>query len=568
MTDERGSLATDPDEPDGHDREALARELGRRTGKDGLDWLLAQERPAALVRRLPEQDVYWLIKAAGAEASLPLLALASEEQWQHLLDLEIWARDRVDLEAVGRWLQRLIRADAPRLIDWLFGEEGELLAYAYLSQLVDVFIPDPDAGLVPEEYASLDGIHFIRIRQPELRPALETLLRVLAARNPLRSASFLETLAGLVPGEAEEELYRLRSARLLEKGFLPFEEALAVYAPLEPEALRGESTLPASRLDDDDRPLVPMLPLAASGGDSLLARAMDRIADPALQDRLRLEFATLANHLLSAEGLPGLEHDDLLGACRKALGTVSLALEAAAGGDPAAAEAILGRHHLQAVFRAGVGLAMRLKRELESWRDGSWYRRRGLADTFWGEAWAGVLSGLLRRRPLYCSGTGGSAAYRDFARLAEVEACRLVLDRLRLLDRLLEALAATAPPEPALLAGPEATFHPLLFAAWARGAEGSGIGLARIPLAQARAFLAAWREAVQASPDGGRTVSAAFVARFASHLPDLSANEAELFRSTLADLYREFAEEYAAVAPEDVDPRYSRLLPIRREPSA
>ena len=567
MTDERGSVATDPEDAGLHERETLALELGRRGNRDGLDWLLAQERPAALLRRLPEQDCYWLAKGCGSEERIALLALCSEAQWQHLLDLEIWDRDRLDLEAVGRWLTRLIQADAPRLIDWLFGAEGELLAYAYLSRLVDVFIPEPDAGhLVPEGFAGLDGVHFIRIREPELRPALETLLRALAAKDPRRSASFLETLAGLIPGEAEEELYRFRTARLEEKGFRPFAEALAAYAPLDPESLRGEPLLPVSRIDAADRALAPLLPLARLGGEQPLAAALERIGDPVLRDRLRLEFATLANQLLSAEGLPGLEYADLLGACLKALAHVGLALEATAGGDPAAAETLLRRHHLLALFRAGLGVAMRLKREMEAWRAASWFRRQNLPDSFWGTAWEGVLAGLSRPRPLhFISGEEGAAGYREFARLAEVEACRLVLRRLRLLDRLLERLTETHPPEAALLAGPTATFHPLLFNAWALGAEGAAGGLERLPLAKARAFLAAWHAAVRTSADGGRNVEAGFVDRFAPHLSDLAPDEAELARSTLALLSREFAEEYAAVAPEDLDPRYSRLLAIRYE---
>ncbi|MFA5028129.1 MAG: DUF6178 family protein [Candidatus Methylomirabilota bacterium] len=563
MMDERGSLATDPEDAGLHDRELLALELGRRGNTDGLDWLLAQERPAALLRRLPEQDCYWLAKGCGSEECIALLALCSEAQWQHLLDLEIWDRDRLDLEAVGRWLTRLIQADAPRLIEWLFGGEGELLAYAYLSRLVDVFIPEPDAGhLVPEGFTDLDGVHFIRIREPELRPALETLLRALAAKDSRRSASFLETLAGLIPGEAEEELYRFRTARLEEKGFRPFAEALAAYAPLDPESLRGEPILPVSRIDSADRALAPLLPLARLDGGNPLSAALERIGDPVLLDRLRLEFATLANQLLSAEGLPGLEYADLLGACRKSLAHVGLALEATAAGDHAAAEALLRRHHLLALFRAGLGVAMRLKREMEAWRAASWFRRQGLPDGFWGAAWEGVVAGLSRPRPLHFSGEEGAAGYREFARLAEVETCRLVLRRLRLLDRLLERLTETHPPEAALLAGPAATFHPLLFNAWALG---EAERLERLPIERARAFLAAWHAAVRAAAEGARKAEAGFVDRFAPHLSALVPDEAELARSTLALLYREFAEEYAAVAPEDLDPRYSRLLAIRYE---
>ncbi len=36
----------------------------------------------------------------------------------------------------------------------------------------------------------------------------------------------------ILPAETEEELFRRRSVRLAEKGFLPYDEALAIYKPL------------------------------------------------------------------------------------------------------------------------------------------------------------------------------------------------------------------------------------------------------------------------------------------------------------------------------------------------
>lgn len=564
MTELHGSPPQESSPGDASTRDALAVQLGQRSGKDCLDWLLAQHEAGALVRQLPEQDLYWLIKGVGPDESVPLLELASEEQWQHLLDLEIWAKDRIDLEAVGRWLQRLIQADASRLIEWLFSEEGELFAYAYLSQFVDVFIPEPDAHhLIPEGYSSLDGVHFFLVRNSDLRPALEKLLRILAVRDSIRYASFLETLAGLIPGEAEEELYRLRNTRLAEKGFRPFEEAAAVYAPLDPALLHGDPPLPVARIHAEDRPHIPVLPLSRVGGDSLLARVAARIGDPILLDRLRLELATLANQVLSAEGPAGIEYADLLGACHKSLGYVSLALEATAGGDPTGAEELLRRHHILALFRAGVGLVMRLKWDLERWLRGSWFRRSGFPDSLWGDAWEGVLSGLQRKRPLYFTGQAGKTTYRDFARLSEVEECRLVLGRLRLLDRLLQTLTAQTPPGPAYLQGAGATFHPLLFTRWARTFRGTEASLHALELQDARAFLAAWQAAVRTSSDGGRAVETAFVEAFVARLPDLDAEDAPLLHGTLALLYREFVEEHAAVAPQDLGPRYSRLLAIQ-----
>jgi len=555
-----------PDGPGAGGRDTLALELARRPGKEGLDWLLARPGAAALVRRLAAQDFYWLAKGVTPDEGVPLLRLASEEQWLHLLDLEIWNRDRVEPEAVGRWLQRLIQADPVRLIDWLFGEEGELLAYTYLSRFVEVYIPDPDSPhSIPDGFESLDGVYFFRIREPELRPALEQLFRILAVKNPARYASFLGTLAGLIAGEAEEELYRLRSVRLAEKGFLPFDQALAVYAPLDPARISPQTPppIPATAMDGELRELAPLLPLARTAGQGLLAEIASGLDDPVLRDRLRLEFAVLANQLLSAEGLPGIEYADLTAACERAADYLNLALESC-GGDPAGARALLSRHHLSALFRAGLGCVMGLKREAERWRAGSWYRRRGLEDSFWGQSWEGCLAGLLRKRPLRFAVETGGGRYREFTRLAEVEETRRSLRRLALLDRLLDRLVAEAPEPPPSLRAAGATFHPLLFTGWARAIQGLPAGLAPLAPDQARAFLAAWQQAARAADAGA--LEGSFAARLASRLPDLTPEEAALLGETLEGLYREFADEYAAVAPADLDPRYSRFLAMVRSP--
>ena len=89
--------------------------LLRRPPESALQRIMAAEHPAALVHALAEQDFHVLVNDIGAEDALPMLALASERQWEHLLDAEAWAEDRLALAPMDRWLDLLIRADAVRL---------------------------------------------------------------------------------------------------------------------------------------------------------------------------------------------------------------------------------------------------------------------------------------------------------------------------------------------------------------------------------------------------------------------------------------------------------------------
>jgi hypothetical protein len=74
--------------------------------------ILADSQPAALVHSFPEQDFYLLVNEIGPEDSLPLLSLATHKQWEHMVDLETWQKDRLDLKMVTRWLAAGSRSEA------------------------------------------------------------------------------------------------------------------------------------------------------------------------------------------------------------------------------------------------------------------------------------------------------------------------------------------------------------------------------------------------------------------------------------------------------------------------
>ena len=84
-----------------------------------LDRILRDHQPAALVHSFPEQDFYLLVNEIGAEDSLPLLALATNKQWEHIVDLETWQKDHIDIHSVTRWMSLLMEADSQRFIHWI-----------------------------------------------------------------------------------------------------------------------------------------------------------------------------------------------------------------------------------------------------------------------------------------------------------------------------------------------------------------------------------------------------------------------------------------------------------------
>ena len=88
-----------------------------------MERILEHPQPAALVHSFPEQDFYFLINDIGPEDSLPLLALASDRQWEHIVDLDAWQRDRIELTSVTRWMNLLMEADSKRFIRWFLDKK-------------------------------------------------------------------------------------------------------------------------------------------------------------------------------------------------------------------------------------------------------------------------------------------------------------------------------------------------------------------------------------------------------------------------------------------------------------
>jgi len=539
---------------------ALRKALKELSGTGLLKVILELPNARQVLEELAPTDFFWLVKKIGEEDSLPLLEMASKEQWQHLVDLEIWGKDRVRLDQVGSWLKRLHGADAERLVQWLL-QEGSLLVNFFLGRLLDVTVRDHDTDEVPEGFFSLDGVYYLRVRDPEQEDWIRELMADMARLDYGGYQRLLLGLLEYLPSEAEEELYRLRNVRLAEQGFLPWEEAQAVYSPLRPEAvLKGAPEVArALELVDEERDLVPMIPLDRGEIVGLLARVLEGIQDPLSLDRIRLEFAALANQIISAEGI-GVSDLEVMGrACKRAASYLNLGLESLSKGDLPKAGELLAGLALVSIFRVGYGMASRLGWEARKWVQGSWFRKMGLKPGFWGENWGSSLEGLLQRRPLYFTGTEQGAEPRDFRHVEELEEASKTLERLKILDALIERLVERYPLDPRLLIHPEAEFHPLLFNLWGKWMIGQKTEISPMNLGDAARLLRVLRSKDRRAPYKMPGFERQFVGFFLEHFPE--ANR-ELLSQTLGLLWREFKDEFERLPMEELSGRFSRLIRI------
>ena len=133
------------------------REILELPPEKALARILEDSQPAALVHSFPEQDFYVLVNEIGPEDCLPLLSLATNKQWEHIVDLETWQKDRLDPKMVTRWLSLLLEADPGRFIEWFLKEQLEFVElYLFRNLEVRIREHDQDPTDFGDEFFTLD----------------------------------------------------------------------------------------------------------------------------------------------------------------------------------------------------------------------------------------------------------------------------------------------------------------------------------------------------------------------------------------------------------------------------
>lgn len=549
-----------------------------------LDAILDHPYPVTFVQSMAEEDLYMLVHTIGPDDALPILGLASNEQWAYFLDMEVWAKDRIDLEAATQWLDRLLRADADRFTHWLVNDQADLFAY-YLQGNIDIHVreTEDDPADIGDDYFSEDNVHFVRLRkfpdsgeenrQKEEERDLfvkDALRRLSTYSYPIYQALLLQATAQ-IPAEAEEELLRLRDIRLAEKGFLPFEEAVGVYQPLGVTDLLER----VRKSSDPGGRAVETYPLPTSPGDasrhgSLFASVMSQIEDDLEVQRLQTEFAGLCNQVISADQKKIREKETLSRVVDKVAGYIGIGLEQvdreADQADPYRAANLIKNHLLADIFRVGYGCALRLKWRAERWRRESWFGRAGLPLSFWGEAGMGVLGGVLLKRPLYFDNYAGGVLYREFATLEDIDRTGRQLDRIIAYDDLIALMGVKIS---AFKADTFLNHRNLLLTLWARhelSVAGDDTVLQPLTLAQLKRFHGRlWSEEgpPRRMKEGVRDRFLAWV----SEKSDLTPYQvARRMGAALEELFKLLEVEMGPIDVDALDPRYVQLLLLAAEP--
>jgi hypothetical protein len=532
-------------------------ELLRLSGSQALKAILDSPTPAHLVQSVAEEDLFWLVREIGPEDALPILSLASNDQWQFLLDLEVWHKDRLDMGSLNRWLELLLKAHPERLLIWGLREQIGLFEF-HLFKNIEVKIRQEDESPsdFDESYFTLDGVFYVRIIDEQQEQTIRELLERFAAFDYKKFQQILLELPSLLPAEAEESVYRLRNVRLAEKGFLPFEEAVGIYQHMSPNRLPG--TAPEVQKTLRGQPpgdAAPLLPSLLIQDTSFFAISLRHVEAHQILDRVQMEFAGMCNQIISADGFTVTDKDDLAAIVRKACGYLDVGLEKLDGRDPAKGARLIEKYALQEIFRVGYGAALELKWKTEKWVKASWFVTQGFSPAFWGTDLEGMLEGLLRKRPLYYAGLGEASLHREFKSLEEIARFHSMLDEIMALDRLLSLLFIENVPHPVQTYQP-LTYKSLCITPWARHHLNLSEEVEPLLASQLKNFFRnLWTRGKK--PFRVEQKMKQSFSNWLARRSGLTAGEIEnQVGKSLDNLLAEIESEYGSISIEDLDPRY------------
>jgi len=546
-------------------QEVAVSKILQLTGSALINSILNLPKPEAFVQNLHVDDFYRLIKRIGSDDCLPILKFGSTEQWQHLLDLEIWKNDRMDSKKTLFWIQRLVKANASRFNEWVFEELHPLISLTLLKTTEIIYREEDDKYFdIPFGYLTLDESFYFKTSDDNLAQPVSDLLFSLMQYPDFEYQKLLYHLPSVNQAEAEEELYLWRNKRIAEYGFLPYEEAIAIYSPLERADLPSHKTieLPGILSSAEKHYLVPVASWNEISDFPLLAEGFSGISDNLQADRIRLEFAVLCNTLIAADSFAITEDDDqIVLISRKAAGYLNIAMETICSDKSISPTDVLLKNNLSVLFRVGYGAVMKLQWKVKRWLEESWFARQGKSISFWGSKYSEVIEALLMPRPCYFDPVSNNR--RHFENIAELKKTQKILDYVEAFDKMLAVLSRL--PQKDGVFNPEHynTFYPILFNRWAHDLLNQSPSFAPLTREEAKKFFKLLREGEDSPPYTMQKYHDSFIESFMKSSVNLDPSSQKTLLDALNDLWADFRSEYENVPLSNLSARYSIFLKIQ-----
>ena len=386
-------------------------------------------RPWELVRAVSEEELYFTIKALGRERAPALVTMTTGAQLRHLIDMDVWRHDIFTPKAASEWMEIIATIGEEKMLQFLQVTDPELVVLI-LNCLVRVSVRNPDIDHLEEQdefpWFTLDRIFFVEFLGDVPEDLIKSFLGTMFRWNPEYYYTIIQQIvAGVDPATVERAL-KWAQARLADKGFPDFEEALEIYRPAKREAVVRGSRDSYHAEDETEEPPDRLLvyPLAIPDIGTLFKRGLDLVDDPDEKHRLSVELAHLANKVMIADVKDPGSMDELLSSIKKVSGYINIALGEIAGSDLKQAVRVIRANHLEILFQRGYTLILELQTIARKFVRQS---PGGIENL--GYPLTSIMKGLLSKRPVFIEEASSGPKAREFETLTDIETIKQLITK-------------------------------------------------------------------------------------------------------------------------------------------
>jgi len=288
------------------------------------------------------------------------------------------------------------------------------------------------------ELMTVDDEYHFELKNPDEKHHNEitALIQHLYTTNPELYKQIMEGLIWELPSNLEEYNLRIRSGRMADHGFPEYLDALSLFSPLNPQAMKKELRENAPSLSEKmSVPSSEKLPALYRGwfrNRSFFNAVFEKLSDENAA-RLRFELSIMGNRsMVAANSYRHIESAEET--LRRMHHYLDIGLTFLSDHDETYAASLLTRVPLADIFRAAYSLTMQLHnnamRFLRKYAiDGNINAMQLVPSTT-----SGLLLALVKIPPLYYEAASGSGEEcREFRTLEEIERASLLTDRIAFL---------------------------------------------------------------------------------------------------------------------------------------
>jgi hypothetical protein len=319
------------------------------------------EAPEQVVRQLPVQSLFMVVKQMGLPSCCDLLMMASLEQCRLLTDFDLWHGDVLNEEALWEWLALADEADSLEVLQKVLKCMDLKLVAILIGKYVEVKVFEevtdqpPGPGFhTPDKGSTWVGI---TTENPDHHFLLARLLALIFETNTELFYQLLQTPAVATQSMLEEESFQERTKRLAAEGVPEPEVAASIHAPyLLVEAQAELAAGSSHKVIEDVRAVEPLLYEARS--HRCFADLLRHVSD---HEAIEMEFTYLVNAAVVRFGVDFSDQEQVLLLCEKMKGAINLALETLISDGKQSAVEVYRALGLQKLYRLGLSEILSLR---------------------------------------------------------------------------------------------------------------------------------------------------------------------------------------------------------------